>query len=47
MSAYVIGRVQMRDPCWVEEYVAKISPLPQKHGGRCLARTGQMETLEG
>ncbi len=27
MPAYAIGKVQMRDPSWVEEYGAKIQPL--------------------
>ena len=47
MPAYLIGRVQMRDPFWVEEYGAKIQPLIQKYGGRYLVRAGKMETLEG
>ena len=47
MPAYAIGKVQMRDPSWVEEYGAKIQPLLKKHGGRYLVRAGKMETLEG
>jgi uncharacterized protein (DUF1330 family) len=47
MPAYVIGRVQMRDPSWVEEYGRKIQPLLQKHGGRYLVRARQLEPLEG
>jgi uncharacterized protein (DUF1330 family) len=47
MPAYVIGRVQMRNPSWVQEYGQKIQPLLQKHGGRYLVRPGKMETLEG
>jgi len=47
MPAYIIGRVQVRDPSWVEEYGRKIQPLLQKHGGRYLVRARQMEALEG
>jgi uncharacterized protein (DUF1330 family) len=47
MQAYAIGTVQMRDPSWVEEYLAKLQPLLEKHGGRCLVRAWKMEKLEG
>lgn len=47
MPAYVIGRLQMRDPSWREQYRAKVGPIVEKHGGRYLARGGAMETLEG
>jgi uncharacterized protein (DUF1330 family) len=47
MPAYVIGRVQMRNPSWVQEYGQKIQSLLQKYGGRYLVRPGKMETLEG
>jgi uncharacterized protein (DUF1330 family) len=47
MPAYVIGRVQMRDPSWVEEYGAKFRPLLKKHGGRYLVSAAKMESLEG
>jgi uncharacterized protein (DUF1330 family) len=47
MPAYVLGRVQMRDPSWVAEYGTKIQPLLQKHGGRYVVRPGKMEILEG
>jgi uncharacterized protein (DUF1330 family) len=48
MPAYVVAQVQMRDPFWVDEYVTKIQPVLQKHGGRYLVRAGgKLETLEG
>ena len=47
MQASAIGTVQMRDPSWVEEYLAKLQPLLEKHGGRCLVRAWSMEKLEG
>ena len=47
MQAYAIGTVQMRDPSWVEEYLAKLQPLLEKHGGQCLVRAWNMEKLEG
>ena len=32
MPAYLIGRVQMRNPAWVAEYGEKIQPLIRKYG---------------
>ncbi|MGH7966669.1 MAG: DUF1330 domain-containing protein [Candidatus Binatia bacterium] len=47
MAAYVIGRLQVRDASWREQYRAKVSTIVEKHGGRYLVRGGAMETLEG
>ena len=50
MAAYVIGRLQIRDPSWLDEYMARVPGLVEKHGGRYLARGGArggaMEVLE-
>jgi uncharacterized protein (DUF1330 family) len=47
MAAYIIGRVQMRDPSWVAEYGPKVGELVKKHGGKFIVRGGKMEKLEG
>ena len=47
MAAYVIGRLQMRDPSWTAEYGPKVGELVKKHGGRFIVRGGKMERLEG
>jgi uncharacterized protein (DUF1330 family) len=47
MAAYIIGRVQMRDPPWVAEYGPKTGALVTKHGGKFIVRGGKMERLEG
>jgi uncharacterized protein (DUF1330 family) len=47
MPAYVIGRVQMRDPSWVKDYGPKTAELIQKHGGHFIVRGGKMDKLEG
>ena len=47
MPAYLIGRVEVRDPAWVEEYGPKVQALVQKHGGRYLVRGGEMDVVEG
>jgi uncharacterized protein (DUF1330 family) len=47
MAAYLIGRLQMRDPSWRTEYGPKTAELITKHGGRFLVRGGVPERLEG
>ena len=47
MAAYAIGRLQMRDPSWMAEYVPKTAALVEKHGGKYLVRGGTMERFEG
>ena len=47
MAAYVIGRVQVRDPSWVTEYGPKTAALVTKHGGKFISRRGKVERLEG
>jgi uncharacterized protein (DUF1330 family) len=47
VAAYVIGRLEMRNPSWLEEYGPKTAALVEKHGGKFLIRGGAMERLEG
>ena len=47
MAAYVVGRLQMKDPSWLEKYRATVPSIIAKHGGKYLARGGKMEKLEG
>ncbi len=51
MPAYLIGRVELRDPGYIAEYRSKTLPLIQKYGGQNLVGairgTPSMEALEG
>ena len=47
MAAYLVGRLQMRDPSWRTEYGPKTAELVAKHGGRFLVRGAAPERLEG
>ena len=47
MAAYLVGRLNMRDPSWRTEYGPKTSELVTKHGGRFLVRGAAPERLEG
>lgn len=47
MPAYVIGRLKMRDPSWIETYRGTVPGLVARHGGKYLVRGNVMEQLEG
>lgn len=47
MKYYVIAEMQVTDAGWVAAYVANVTPLIERCGGRYLARTSKIETLEG
>ena len=47
MKHYTVAELEVTDPAWVSDYVAKVTPLVRAHGGRYLARTGRAETVEG
>ena len=47
MKHYAIGEINVTDPAWAKEYIAKVTPMVEKHGGRYLARTNNIDRLEG
>ncbi|MDW4498557.1 DUF1330 domain-containing protein [Sulfitobacter sp. D35] len=47
MSAYLIADIKVTDDGWIPEYAANVHKLVEKHGGRYLARSGNIDTLEG
>jgi uncharacterized protein (DUF1330 family) len=47
MKYYAIAEISITDPDWVAEYVARVTPLVEARGGRYLARTPQIEKIEG
>ena len=47
MSVYLIADIKVTDDGWVPEYAANVHKLVEKHGGRYLSRSGNVETLEG
>ncbi len=47
MSAYVIVEVEVDDPVGYQEYRPRAAASVARHGGRYVARGGQMETFEG
>ena len=47
MSVYLIADIKVTDDGWIPEYAANVHKLVEKHGGRYLSRSGNIETLEG
>lgn len=47
MSVYLIADIKVTDDGWVPEYAANVHKLVEKHGGRYLSRSGNIDTLEG
>jgi uncharacterized protein (DUF1330 family) len=47
MPAYAIGRLEMHNPSWLQEYGPKTAALVARHGGKYLVRGSTMERLEG
>ncbi len=47
MSVFLIADIKVTDEGWVPEYAKNVHNLVEKHGGKYLSRSGNIETLEG
>jgi uncharacterized protein (DUF1330 family) len=47
MKYYSVAEIDITDASWVSEYVQDVTKLVGKYGGRYLARTSNIEKLEG
>ncbi len=47
MKCYAVAEVTVTDRGWVKDYIQKVTPMVEAHGGRYLARTNKVEKLEG
>lgn len=47
MTCYAIGLRKVTDGGWLPEYRAHVGALVERHGGKYLTRTGDVEWLEG
>ena len=47
MSVYLIADIKVTNDGWVPEYATHVHKLVEKHGGRYLSRSGNVETIEG
>lgn len=47
MRYYAVAEIDITDPRWLRDYVARVTPMVEGRGGRYLARTPQIEQIEG
>jgi uncharacterized protein (DUF1330 family) len=47
MTAYLIADIKVTNDSWVPEYANSAHEFVHKHGGKYLARSGNVKTLEG
>jgi len=47
MTVYVIADVKVTDDSWIPAYAANVHDIVHKHGGKYLARSGNVTTVEG
>jgi uncharacterized protein (DUF1330 family) len=47
MNYYAVAELNVTDPAWVRSYVADVTPIVERYGGRYLARTTSVEKMEG
>jgi uncharacterized protein (DUF1330 family) len=47
MTVYLIADIKVTDNGWVPEYAASVHDIVHKHGGKYLARSGNVKTIEG
>lgn len=47
MSVFMIADIKVTDDSWIPDYAARVHDIVHKHGGKYLARSGNVKTLEG
>ena len=47
MRYYSVAELTVTDRGWVRDYVAQVTPMVERYGGRYLARTTKFERIEG
>ncbi len=47
MTAFLIADIKITNNRWVPDYAASVHMIVHKHGGKYLARSGNVTTLEG
>jgi len=47
MTAFLIADVKVTNDAWVPDYAAWFTKIVHKHGGKYLARSGNVTTVEG
>ncbi|MFP6745522.1 MAG: DUF1330 domain-containing protein, partial [Alphaproteobacteria bacterium] len=43
MSVYVVGRVMVKYPSWIDGYIPAVQAIVESHGGKYLVRSPDMD----
>ena len=46
MSVFVVGRITVSDPSWIDDYIPNVQTLVESHGGRYLVRSPEFDVVE-
>ena len=47
MKYYAVVELNLKEDAWVPDYIKKVTQLVEQAGGKYLARTGNVEKIEG
>ncbi|MGA2452240.1 MAG: DUF1330 domain-containing protein [Solirubrobacteraceae bacterium] len=47
MKYYAVAEMDVTDPSWIRDYVANVTGMVERRGGRYLSRTATIEKVEG
>ena len=47
MSVFLIADIKVTDDRWIPDYAANVHEIVSKHGGKYLARSGNITNIEG
>jgi uncharacterized protein (DUF1330 family) len=47
MKYYAVAEMDITDPAWIKDYVANVTGMVERRGGRYLSRTATIEKVEG
>ena len=47
MRYYAVAAMDITDPSWIGDYVANVTGMVERRGGRYLSRTATIEKVEG
>ena len=47
MKYYAVAEIEVTDPGWVRDYLAEVTAIVERRGGRYLARTSRVQKIEG
>jgi uncharacterized protein (DUF1330 family) len=47
LAVFVIAEIKVTDESWVANYAENVHPIVERHGGKYLSRSGNIQVLEG